>query len=66
MGKRRDPSTDRPRRARAVALREEGKTYRQIGEILGVSPTRAAQLVALELRLRQENVDGIPVKWWVG
>jgi hypothetical protein len=43
------------RRKEAVDLRIEGKTYREIGQELGVTPTRARQLVAEALAGLQKD-----------
>lgn len=38
------------RRAQALALKNSGKKYREIGKALGVTPERARQLVAAALK----------------
>lgn len=38
------------RRAQALALKNSGKKYREIGEALRVTPERARQLVAAALK----------------
>jgi hypothetical protein len=43
------------RRKEAVDLRVEGKTYREIGQELGVTPTRARQLVSEALAALQKD-----------
>jgi hypothetical protein len=45
------------RRKEAVDLRIEGKTYREIGQELGVTPTRARQLVAEALAALQKDTS---------
>ena len=45
----------------ALAMRESGSTYREIGEALGVSPTRAQQIYARARRFDQESR-----KWYAG
>jgi hypothetical protein len=67
------------RRIRALDLRLEGKTFRQIGEAMGVSEQRAWRLVTFELRrlnakraeqateltrLQSERIDALLAALW--
>lgn len=45
----------RKRRERALELREAGKTVQQVGDILGVTKQRAAELIARARRDRAQE-----------
>jgi hypothetical protein len=49
-------------RARAVALRQDGQTLARVGQTLGISTSRAAQIVAKAARLAEPPrwFDGLP------
>lgn len=57
--------TANKRKLSALELRRSGKTYRQIGVALGVSASRASQIVAsgerLELVMRARRATGQPL-----
>jgi hypothetical protein len=54
------------RREMAYSLRQEGKTYREIGEVLGVSHGRAAQLVKRVERAKAWTESSHPRHWTGG
>jgi hypothetical protein len=50
------------RRELALKLRREGKTLAAIGAVLGVSTTRALQMVRKAARLIREREEGAPAQ----
>ena len=45
------------RKLAALSLKEDGKTFSEIGELFGVSPSRARQLAVEGVRIRQRHEE---------